>query len=186
MNFKEHSELIGQHAFLGASKYHWINYTPEKLVDSYSKFLAIQRGTELHALACECIKQRVKLPKSKKAINQYVNDCIGFRMKPEQSLYYSENAFGTADAISFKNNILRIFDLKTGISPVSIHQLEVYAALFCLEYSVNPNEIEVELRIYQNDSIFIAVPSGEFLSEIMNKIVIFDKEIDKIKMEDTL
>jgi hypothetical protein len=32
MNFNEHSTLVGQHAFLSASYYHWINYDDQKLV----------------------------------------------------------------------------------------------------------------------------------------------------------
>ena len=90
MNFNTHSDLIGQHAFLGDSKYHWINYDEEKLDTTYNKFLATQRGTELHALAANCIKLGVKLPQSKKSLNLYVNDAIGYKMRPEQPLYYSE------------------------------------------------------------------------------------------------
>lgn len=184
MNFNKHSELEGLHAFLGASKYHWINYDEEKLASSFLKFLAIQRGTELHDLACKCIRNGVKLPKSKKALNQYVNDAIGHRMTPEQPLFYSENSFGTADAISFRENILRIFDLKTGVSPVSIHQLEIYAALFCLEYSIDPNEISIELRIYQEDDFLISNPPAEYILGVMNKIILFDKKIEKLRMEE--
>ena len=29
MDFNRHLDLEGQHAFLGASKYHWINYTDD-------------------------------------------------------------------------------------------------------------------------------------------------------------
>lgn len=184
MNFNSHSDLIGQHAFLGASKYHWINYDEEKLSDSYLKFLAIEKGTKLHAFASECIQLGIKLPKSKKALNSYVNDAIGFRMLAEQPLFYSENSFGTADAISFRDNLLRIHDLKTGVSPTSIHQLEVYAALFCLEYSIKPSDIEMELRIYQSDTILVHVPPFEDIIRIMDKIILFDKRIEQIKSEE--
>ena len=88
MNFNKHSNLIGQHAFLGASKYHWINYSSDKIATSYSNFLAAQRGTELHEFAAQCIRLGQKLPKSKKTLNMYVNDGIGYRMEPEQVLYY--------------------------------------------------------------------------------------------------
>lgn len=108
MNFNKHSNLEGQHAFLGASKYHWINYSEEKVADAYAKFLATQRGTMLHAFAAQCILLGQKLPKSQKTLNMYVNDAIGYKMTPEQILYYSPNCFGTADAISFRNNMLRI------------------------------------------------------------------------------
>ena len=55
MIFNKHSALEGQHAFLGASKYHWINYDESKVAESYSKFLATQKGTELHDFAARCI-----------------------------------------------------------------------------------------------------------------------------------
>lgn len=134
MNFNRHSNLEGQHAFLGASKYHWINYTDDKIADSYVRFLATQKGTVLHAFAAQCILLGQKLPKSQKTLNMYVNDAIGYKMTPEQILYYSPNCFGTTDAICFRNNFLRIHDLKTGEIDAHIEQLEVYAALFCLEY----------------------------------------------------
>ena len=51
MNFNKHSNLEGQHAFLGASKYHWINYSEDKVAEAYSKFLATQKGT---VVTCFC------------------------------------------------------------------------------------------------------------------------------------
>ena len=104
MNFNKHSALEGQHAFLGASKYHWINYDESKVADSYTKFLAIQRGTILHDFAVRCITLGQRLPKSKKTLNMYVNDAIGYKMTPEVVLYYSDNCFGTTDAICFNKN----------------------------------------------------------------------------------
>lgn len=184
MNFNAHSGFEGLHAFLGASNYHWINYDEEKLKASYLSYLAKEKGTRLHALASECIKLGIKLPKSKKSLNMFVNDAIGFKMSSEQILFYSENAFGTADAISFKNDLLRIHDLKTGVTPTSMHQLEVYAALFCLEYGEKPSEIGTELRIYQSDDIAVSNPEPEQIERIMNKIVLFDKHIRRMKEED--
>lgn len=134
MTFNEHSRLIGQHAFLSASKYHWINYDADKLTTAYTNFMAAQKGTELHEFAARCIALGQKLPRSKKTLNSYVNDAIGFRMTPEQVLCYSENCFGTADSICFRDDILRIHDLKTGIVPAHMEQLLIYDALFCLEY----------------------------------------------------
>ena len=104
MIFNKHSLFEGQHAFLGASKYHWINYDESKLVESYSNYMAAQRGTELHEFAAQCIRLGQKLPKSQKTLNMYVNDAIGFRMTPEQVLFYSENCFGTADTIAFNKD----------------------------------------------------------------------------------
>ena len=183
MIWNEHLRQKGQHAFLGASKYHWINYDPEKIGLAYRNFLATARGTELHDFAARCIRLNQKLPRSKKTLNSYVNDAIGFRMNPEQVLYYSDNCFGTADAISFKDNILRIHDLKTGAVPAHMEQLLVYDALFCLEYKVKPTDIFIEDRIYQNDDIIVATPAPEDIQDIMNKIIEFDKIIDGIKRE---
>ncbi|MCI6456508.1 MAG: DUF2800 domain-containing protein [Clostridium sp.] len=183
MNFKKHSSLEGKHAFLGASKYHWINYDDDKLIESYSKFQATLNGTILHDFACQCITLGQKLPKSQKTLNMYVNDAIGFKMKPEQVLYYSDNCFGTADAIVFRNNLLRIHDLKTGVTRAHMEQLEIYAALFCLEYNKKPSDIDMELRIYQNNEIIVHNPTVEDILPIMDKIITFDKLIDRMKIE---
>lgn len=181
MNFNEHSKLKGCHAFLGASSYHWLNYTDEKLITTYNNLLAKERGTELHDYAARSIKLGIKLPKSKKTLNMYVNDAIGFRMIPEQVLYYSDNCFGTADAISFRNNFLRIHDLKTGATPAKMEQLMIYAALFCLEYRIKPSAIDIELRIYQNDDYEYFNPTAEDIVPIMDKIITFDKLICKLQ-----
>ena len=183
MIFNRHSELEGQHAFLGASNYHWINYDEEKLAQAYLNYMAKVKGTRLHAFASECINLGQKLPKSRKTLNMFVNDAIGYKMNSEQGLLYSPNAFGTADAISFKNNFLRIHDLKTGVTPASMHQLEVYAALFCLEYKMKPTDIGMEFRIYQSDDVLIKQPSPEEIMPIIDKFIIFDKCINRIKEE---
>ena len=183
MNFNKHSNLEGQHAFLSASKYHWINYDEEKLSAAYLKHLATLKRTELHDFACRCIKLSIKLPKTQNTLNLYVNDAIGYKMTPEQPLYYSDNCFGTADAISFRQNFLRIHDLKSGETPASMHQLEVYAALFCLEYHVNPEEIKIELRLYQANEVLVHNPDANRIKYIMDKIIIFDKRIEKLKSE---
>lgn len=184
MNFFRHSDLEGQHAFLGASKYHWINYDEQKVADAYSKFLAVQKGTVLHDFAAQCIRLGQKLPRSQKTLNMYVNDAIGFKMSPEQVLFYSDNCFGTADAISFRNNFLRIHDYKSGVIPAHMEQLMIYAALFCLEYKYKPSEIEIELRIYQSDEVIVHTPTPDEIFVIIDKIIAFDKIITKIKSEE--
>lgn len=184
MNFNNHSNLEGQHAFLGASKYQWINYSDDKVAEAYSKFLATQKGTILHAFAAQCIALGQKLPKSQKTLNMYVNDAIGYKMTPEQILFYSENCFGTADAISFRNGLLRIHDLKTGLIPAHMEQLEIYAALFCLEYKVKPADIEMELRLYQNNEVLYHNPTAENIVPIMDKIITADKIIKRIKEQE--
>lgn len=185
MIWNKHSNLEGQHAYLGASKYHWINYDAEKISETYSKHLATLKGTELHEFAASCIKLDQRLPRSKKTLNMYVNDAIGYGMRPEQLLYYSDNCFGTADSIILeKKGLLRIHDLKTGLIPAHMEQLEIYAALFCLEYHHKPSELEMELRIYQNDEVLVMNPTAEDIVPIMDKIITFDKIINKIKSEE--
>jgi hypothetical protein len=173
--------LKGQHAFLSASKYHWINYSEDKLDRVYLAQLAARRGVELHSFAHEAIRLGIKLPKTPSTLNSYVNDAIGYRMTPEQILYYTENAFGTCDCISFRRGLLRIHDLKTGEVDGSVHQLEIYAALFCLEYGFKPFEFRTELRIYQSDEVRIYDGDPDTVSHIMDRIVTFDKRIDAIK-----
>lgn len=189
MIWNSHSKDIpeGSHAFLSPSQYSWINYSDEKLKDAYISNLAKKRGTLLHEYAAMCIRIGQKLPRAHKTLNMYVNDAIGFRMKPEQPLKYSEFSFGTADAISFKKNRLMIFDLKTGTTgkPEShFHQLEVYASLFCLEYKVKPGELAgIELRVYKNDEVYVAEPDVTVIGPIMDKIVHFDSILKEMKEE---
>lgn len=184
MNFNQHCNLVGAHAFLGASQYHWLNYDETKVAERYTTMMAAQKGTELHDFAATCIKLGQKLPKSRKTLNMYVNDAIGYRMTPEQVLYYSDNCFGTTDAICFRNDFLRIHDLKTGATPAHMEQLYIYAALFCLEYKIKPSEIGMETRIYQSDDIWVEHPTPEVIVPIIDKIITFDKVITKLKLQE--
>lgn len=184
MKFNNHYNLDGKHAFLGASKYHWTKWDEEKLATSYQNHKATLMGTRLHELAAEHIALGIKMPRNKQTLSMYVNDAIGYNMRPEQVLYYSDNCFGTADAISFRNNLLRIHDLKTGVTPVKIDQLLVYAALFCLEYQIKPSDIDMELRIYQLDDVMICNPTADDVYPIMEKIVAFDKVLNQINQEE--
>ena len=184
MNFNPHYDLRGKHAFLSASKYSWIRYDEDKLVEVFRNSLAVQRGTELHEFAAQAIRLGVRLRGNGTTLNMYVNDAIGYGMTPEQVLYYSKNCFGTADSILFRKNLLRIHDLKTGVSPASMDQLLIYSALFCLEYSVKPSDILVKLRIYKDDDIEECEPTPEDILFVMDKIVKFDRRIERIKAEE--
>ena len=181
MIFNEHSNLAGKHSFLSPSSYHWINYDEEKLDSRYANHMAAVRGNQLHAFASQAISLGMKLACANKTLRLYVNESIGFRMTPEQGLYYSENCFGTADAIAFRRGILRINDFKSGVTPASMKQLMVYAALFCLEYDERPGEISTELRIYQTDEVELYIPETEEIIRIMDTIIRFDKRIREIK-----
>ena len=180
MNFVRHLNLEGLHAPFSPSQPSWLRYDNDKAVDVYLNKRAAEMGTRLHQWAKDTIDLGLKQPRSKKAIYAYVNDAIGYKMDTEVVLFYSERFFGTADAISFRNNFLRIHDLKTGKTAVHMEQLEIYAALFCLEYTVKPNDIEMELRIYQNDEVVIHHPDPEDILRIMNKIVSLDKLLKKV------
>ena len=70
----------------------------------------------------------------------------------------------------FRKNFLRIHDLKTGVTQTSMHQLEVYAALFCLEYNFKPENIKIELRLYQSEQVIVHVPPPEDIHRIMEKM----------------
>lgn len=209
MLWNDHSRDIpkGSHAFLGASKYSWLNYSKEDLFDSWMRSYANSIGTSLHELAASLITNNIKIsskdthmvllrlledgiPRSvidlKRIMSNlipYVSDAIGYRMIAEQPLKYSDNVFGTADAIIFdeKKSLLRIHDYKSGITPAHMEQLEIYAALFCLEYEFKPGEINFELRIYQNGDQLIGEPKANDILPIMDKIIIFDKALNEFK-----
>lgn len=207
MNFFTHKELQGKHAMLAPSQPHWLNYDDESLYQKFVSNYAQSMGTLLHELAETCIRNSIKLKKADKnvvlvhllqngipreAIDMeriydnfvnYVNDAIGFRLTPEQPLFYSEYVFGTADAISFRNNLLRIHDYKSGVTPAKMEQLMIYAALFCLEYKYKPGEIEMELRIYQNNEIIFDNPTAEDIAPIMDKIIYSDRKIREMMGE---
>ena len=183
MKWFPHYDLVGKHAFLGASKWHWLNYDEEKLLETFKRSLAVERGTRLHALAAELISLGQKLPDEQLTLNLYVNDAINYKMRSEQVLYYSDNCFGTADAICFRNKKLRIHDLKTGDTPTHMEQLLIYAALFCLEYKVKPGDISFELRIYQSNDALVCNPTAEDILPIMDRIKTFDRIIEKAKFE---
>jgi hypothetical protein len=188
MIFNRHSDLAGRHATLSASKYHWIRYSNEKLLTWFKTQLMAKEGTELHELAASLIKKGVKLPRNRKTLNLYVNDAIGFRMAPEQILFYSPLAFGTVDAIVYRTiegrTELRIHDLKTGVSKASMDQLMIYVAFFCLEYEVRPFEIDlIELRIYQNDDYEVHHPEKDEIVYIMDRIVTGDKLLNAMLEE---
>lgn len=178
MVFNRHTNLEGLHAPFGASRSSWLRYNDDKVIQTYQNMRAAEMGTRLHEWAKSTIDLGIKQPRSKKTIYTYVNDAIGFKMDTEVVLFYSERFFGTADAISFRNNFLRIHDLKTGTTPVHIEQLEIYAALFCLEYRVKPSSIKIELRIYQNDEILVHEPTPEDIINIMDKIVHLNKLLE--------
>ena len=183
MNFNKHSTLEGLHAPFSPSQSSWLRYDDDKALDIYANKKAAEMGTRYHAWAKETIDLGIKQPRSKRTLYAYVNDAIGFKMNTEVVLYYSPRFFGTADSISFRNNMLRIHDLKTGKLPVHMEQLEVYAALFCLEYKVNPGDIDMELRIYQKDEVIVHNPTAEDILPIMDKIIHLDKLLEKFDEE---
>ena len=184
MIFNKHLNLEGLHAPFSASQSAWLRYDDDKAVEVFENKKSAEMGTRIHAWAKETIDLGIKQPRSNKTLYAYVNDAIGYKMSTEVVLYYSDYFFGTADAISFRNNVLRIHDLKTGSSGKienHIEQLEVYAALFCLEYRVKPGEIKMELRVYKSDEVLVHTPTAEDILPIMDKIIAFDKVINRIK-----
>ena len=183
MKFNEHKFIEGTHALFSPSQSSWLRYDDEKLLEVYQNKKAAEIGTRLHQWAKDTIDLGLKQPRSKKTIYSYVNDAIGFKMDTEVVLYYSERFYGTADAICFRNNTLRIHDLKTGKRPVHMEQLEIYAAFFCLEYKIKPGDIDIELRIYQNNEILYHNPTAEDIVPIMDKIIHMNKILEKLDEE---
>lgn len=199
MKFNSHPELDGKHSILSPSGYSWIRYTDDKILDRLDTQLMAMHGTRLHNVAAELIALGIELPDTGQTLNSYVNDAIRFMMSSEVVLCASYNAFGTADAISFrkerpkdKKMTLRVHDLKTGTGKTSMDQLRIYAAFFCIEYQTNPNDIVIELRIYQNDEISLlstedGTEEGENLRAdvltIMGRTQHFDQIIMQRRME---
>ena len=183
MIFNRHTSLEGAHAPFSPSQPSWLRYDDDKAIEIYTNKKAAEMGTKFHEWAKNTIDLGIKQPRSKKTIYSYVNDAIGFKMDTEVVLYYSERFYGTADAICFRNNTLRIHDLKTGKRPVHMEQLEIYAALFCLEYKIKPGDIDIELRIYQNNEILYHNPTAEDIVTIMDKIIHMNKILEKLDEE---
>ena len=183
MKFNEHKFIEGTHALFSPSQSSWLRYDDEKLLEVYENKQAAKMGTILHKWAKDTIDLGLKQPRTKKTIYAYVNDAIGFKMDTEVVLYYSDKFYGTADAICFRNNTLRIHDLKTGKKPADMEQLEIYAALFCLEYKIKPGDIDIELRIYQNNEILYHNPTAEDIVPIMDKIIHMNKILEKLDEE---
>ena len=203
MIWKDYSYLKGTHAFCGGSKYSWRNYDIEKLLQAKANSYAVTIGTLLHEYACDNIRCHYRVQKGDKRgvhrfltvenkipdtavdidrlfpnLMNYINDAIGFRMDPEVILYYSPDFHGTADAISWKDDILRISDLKTGVTPPAFEQLENYAAFFCLDYRIKPSDIKkIEFRIYFNGDILYAEPDPTLLTPIIDQIIEFNKAL---------
>lgn len=211
MKFDKHPELEGRHAYLGASKYAWLNYDDDKLRSSYANSFAQAIGTSIHELASDLIRHRRKINKRDRnlilykldqdyipvsvvdtnyILNNlvpYVSDAIDFGMETEVGLKYSEFCFGTTDAIQYyeKEKLLRIHDLKTGITPAHMEQLQIYEALFFLEYGdklgITPKDIDCELRIYQDGEIVAFNPDPKDTEDIMQKAIHGDLIVTDIR-----
>ena len=187
MQFIKHKNLEGLHAPFSPSQSSWLRYDDDKAIEVYLNKRASVMGSILHKWAKDTIDLGIKQPRSKKTIYAYVNDAIGYKMDTEVVLYYSDYFYGTADAISFRNGVLRIHDLKTGKNgKIEDHmeQLEIYAALFCLEYKIKPMEIQIELRVYKNDDVLVHEPSPTEIVDIMNHIVHLDRVLNKVDCEE--
>lgn len=174
--------------------------------------MAVERGTRLHAFAAEAIRLN-RRQSGRDTLSMYVNDAIGYKMTPEQPLFYSFNCYGTTDAIAYKKNALRIHDLKTGEIEAHMKQLYIYSALFCLEYGQKVNELrrkgygdndiaqilgvkaseihfepekmdDICLRIYQFNDIKEEHPDPKEIRNIMDIIVHQDRILSNLKAEE--
>lgn len=169
-------EYAAQQITLGHKKSNVRSLTQEVENYIYTKYTFTGTTGTISDYGVTLIKNLDYIPKEVfEAVKCYINDAIGYKMVVEQPLVYSENIYGTADSIIFKDNLLRIHDLKTGNHEAKMEQLETYAALFCLEYDIKPSEIEYELRLYQWDGIVIHTPTVEDLLPIIDSIVTIEK-----------
>lgn len=172
MPLNKNSKLVGQHAFLSPSTYHWLDYDEEKLRRVFFEKQQARRGDELHAYAQRAIELKIRQADNGTTLSSYINDAIGFRMEAEIALFYSIDCFGTCDAIGIRDRLLRIHDLKTGKTPGDMRQLLIYTGIFFLEYSelYDPRDTDVSLRIYQNDAIEEYFPDAAEVMTIMSRI----------------
>lgn len=185
MEFNKHPELNGKHSYLSPSQYSWLNYEEGKMKRRWMNEKKKEEGTYLHEMASMMIKTHTEAADITKAIYLFVNDAIGFRMHSEVVLRYSDNAFGTADAISFdaKKKILRIHDLKTGTTKPSFKQLDIYAAYFCLEYGIDPTKITVIERLYQGMGYVENIPAPVDIKWTMERVIAADAEVNEAIMD---
>lgn len=211
MQWHDHSEIEGLHAFLSPSKKTWISYDFEKLEAAYANSWATTIGTVLHAFAEKRILRKKRITnKSKESVEDFmyengipeklidieqyfenlaafVNDAIGFRMRPEQGLKISDDCFGHADAISYdeRKKILRISDYKSGKTEPSMDQLLIYAALFFVEYSkelgIRLSDLKVELRIYYQGQIIYYEPEEDVMAHMVDVVLCKNRELKTIK-----
>jgi hypothetical protein len=183
MDFNRHSDLADKHAFFSPSSPAWRRYDDEKIERKFIMHMAALRGTREHKFAQDAIELGMKMPKDNKTINMYINDCIGWRMSPEVTLYGTELCFGHADAIGFRDGILRISDYKSGVTRTHMDQLEIYDALFCMEYDYSPYDIKHELRIYQGRQIRLHEPDPEDIFFTMERIRSGTKVVTTLQSE---
>lgn len=199
MNSYDYSKLKGTHAIFGGSNHAWLGYDDEKIIRAYYARHAKDLGTALHEYARQRISHSLKMSKSDsyavvnhilesklprgiiqysggiesimETLVPYVNDAIKYRMKPEELTYFADFFYGWADALSFteKNKTLRIHDFKSGTITASMTQLKIYAAFYCLGVGLKPENINIELRIYQNGEVVVDNPEAEEIQEIMDK-----------------
>ena len=224
MIWNDHSRDVpeGAHAFLSPSQHSFLSYNKDQLFARYKAKYAAAIGTILHKFAKERIKYKIKVTRNDRKevelellrngipanvydmglifdnFKAYVNDAIGYQLRPEQPLYFSKNCFGTADAIAYRpikhdsefTGELRIHDLKTGTSLASMKQLELYAALFHLEYGTKPGKTKTTLCIYQSmidddgevfPEINIEEPEPEIIARHMDTIITMDRWLDSFK-----
>ena len=209
MNFDTHLELKGKHAPFPPSSPYWLKYDNDRLAEYYINLSSTDIGTSLHELAADLILEKEKLSKTDKKVMShhlrkagfsrkkirrfigpffpmfvaYVNDAVTLGLQPEIVLYYSDLFFGTADAIEYFDDkkLLEIHDLKTGVTPAKMDQLEVYAALYCLQYKVDPFKINFELRIYQGEEVIVHRPESKDIRAICDNIIFKDKFIRELE-----
>ena len=49
---------------------------------------------------------------------------------------------------------------------------------------MQPTDIGMELRIYQDNNVLVHSPLGDDIKRIMQKIIVFDGKIEKLRVEE--
>ena len=163
-----------EHAMFSPSQPSWLHDTDEEFAARYSNKKAAELGTRYHEDAARMIQNRWRMSKSSDPVadnvRAYINDAIKYQMLPEVRLEGTQDFFGTADTIIFRRGLLRVHDLKTGTTKPHMDQLRLYAAYYCMQYGINPNDIQMDLRFYQNNEIVCYEPEFGVIADIISEV----------------
>ena len=83
----------GSTPFWVQSKYHWLNYDTQRLVDAFMSCQAKEKGTRLHAFAAECINLKQKAPEEQENPQRICQRCNWFPHGPRAGFVLQRKLF---------------------------------------------------------------------------------------------